>query len=157
MSNKNILRWYNDSDAVRSPLDRRWAAEGIGYVDYSTDRSFESKDSDRPKAAGQAFNALEAISNEGGIGALRAGGSEFITVGRYKTNCLGLFTPDNAPTLKCAQMDTYGIIDPTDSVYNRLDALFEDGSITVRHSVDPSLIEDALHLLDDQYRLRTPV
>lgn len=156
MSDKSVLRWYNDSDVVRDQLDRRLAVEGIGYVDYGTGRSLDSGDSDRPTAAGQAFNALETISAYGGKGAVRAGDDNLITVGRWEPNCLSLYTTSEGRTLKCARMDHYVVIDPADEMYQQVDGLFNDGNLTLRHSVDPSPIEDTLKMLKKEGRLRTP-
>lgn len=159
MSNRHVIRWYNDSDVVPGLLDTRLTTDGIGYVDYGTGKSFKSSDvtePDRTSAAGQAFNALEAISERGGIGTMRPGGGDLITVGEWQPNCLGFHTVPDGPTLKTAQMSVYGVVEPSDDVHDTLDALFDNGSLTIRHSVDPSPIESAMEVLEEEGRLRTP-
>ncbi|WP_226006047.1 hypothetical protein [Natrinema salinisoli] len=159
-SDQEVIRCYN-KPAISEDLQARLTAEGLFVADYNNGRSLESSavpDDNRRSAAGLAFNRIETITQEGGIGLIRTPNDDdkIITVGEWKPNC-ATFKEIDGTQLKGIQMARYGLIVPSDELYNKLDGAFDTGGKTVIDVDDyQDTIEKAINTLEREGRLRKP-
>lgn len=123
-----------ENKAVPQKSRPQFIARGLWVTDFGTEYSFHDEHSPDPsRKPSEVFNRIAEATRNGGIGTIRAPGTDLIAIGRWGTAGIRLLNQVGGQNkkLKGLQFTEYGIVGPGDSAYEEVNSIADTMGGTV--------------------------